>query len=80
MTPARMSSVMSQTSKREVLLKMRERYQRRGREGRGKLIDEVCEMCGYERKHAIRSRRVTIRSRRVKKQKGRSRRVRSDNF
>lgn len=26
---------------------------RAGREGRSKLIDEVCEMCGYERKHAI---------------------------
>jgi hypothetical protein len=44
---------MSQTSKREMLAKMRERYARRGREGRGKLIDEVCAMCGYERKYAI---------------------------
>jgi len=44
---------MSQRSKREVLKKMRERYARRGREGRSKLIDEVCEMCGYERKYAI---------------------------
>ena len=34
-------------------MKMRERYRRRGREGRSKLIDEVCEMCGYGRKHAI---------------------------
>jgi hypothetical protein len=48
-----MSYEMSQRSKREVLEKMRERYARRGREGRGKLIDEVCAMCGYERKHAI---------------------------
>ena len=48
-----MSSVMSQTSKKEILLKMRERYSRRGREGRSRLIDELCEMCGYERKHAI---------------------------
>lgn len=44
---------MSQTSKREVLEKMRERYARRGREGRSKLIDEVCALCGYERKYAI---------------------------
>lgn len=45
---------MSQTSKREVILKMRERYRGRGREGRSsKLIDELCELCGYDRKHAI---------------------------
>ena len=44
---------MSQNTTREMLLKMRERYRRRGREGRSRLIDEVCEMCGYERKHAI---------------------------
>lgn len=44
---------MSQTSKQEILWRMRERYRGRGREGRSKLIDELCEMCGYERKHAI---------------------------
>lgn len=45
---------MSQESRREVLEKMRERYERRrGREARGRLLDEVCELCGYERKHAL---------------------------
>jgi len=45
---------MSQSSKREYLKKMRERYGRRtGRRARGLLIDEVCEVCGYERKYAI---------------------------
>ena len=44
---------MSENTTREMLLKMRERYGRRGREGRGRLIDEVCELCGYGRKHAI---------------------------
>jgi len=53
MTPWEMSSQMSQNTTREMLLKMRERYRRRGREGRSRLIDEVCEMCGYKRKHAI---------------------------
>jgi len=53
MTPGAMSSKMSQNTTRELLLKMRERYGRRGREGRSRLIDEVCEMCGYGRKHAI---------------------------
>jgi len=32
---------------------MRERYRGRGREGRSRLIDELCELCGYDRKHAI---------------------------
>ena len=53
MTPGQMSLQMSQNSKREVILKMRDRYSRRGREGRSRLIDEVCALCGYERKHAI---------------------------
>jgi len=48
-----MSSKMSQNTTRELLLKMRERYGRRGRQGRSRLIDEVCELCGYGRKHAI---------------------------
>lgn len=32
---------------------MRWRYAQRGREGKSRLLDEVCEVCGYERKHAI---------------------------
>ena len=44
---------MSQSSKKEYVEKMRSRYQRRGREARSRLLDEVCEMCGYSRKHAI---------------------------
>ena len=48
-----MSSTMSRNTTREVILKMRERYGRRGREARGRLLDELCELCGYGRKHAI---------------------------
>jgi hypothetical protein len=44
---------MSQKTTREVILKMRERYGRRGREGRSRLLDELCELSGYGRKHAI---------------------------
>ena len=40
---------MSQNTTREVILKMGERYGRRGREGRSRLLDELC---GYGRKHA----------------------------
>lgn len=44
---------MSQRSRQEVLEQARERYQRRGREGRSRILDEVCGLCGYERKYAI---------------------------
>ena len=48
-----MSLKMSEKSREEVLQTMRERYAGRGRKGRTKLIDEFCELCGYERKYAI---------------------------
>lgn len=44
---------MSRQSKDEVLGQMRRRYAGRGREGRAKLLDEFCALCGYERKYAI---------------------------
>ena len=40
-------------SRKEVLERARQRYGKRGREGRSRLLDEVCELCGYERKYAI---------------------------
>lgn len=48
-----MSLKMSEKCREEVLQTMRERYTGRGRKGRTKLIDEFCELCGYERKYAI---------------------------
>ena len=44
---------MSARSRKEVLEQARGRYCQRGREGRSRLLDEVCELCGYERKYAI---------------------------
>ena len=44
---------MSARSRKEVLEQARQRYGKRGREGRSRLLDEVCELCGYERKYAI---------------------------
>lgn len=44
---------MSQRSKIEYLEKMRFRYQGRGREGKSRLLDELVEVCGYDRKYAI---------------------------
>jgi hypothetical protein len=37
----------------EELDRLRQRYGGRGREGRGRMLDEFCEQYGYERKHAI---------------------------
>lgn len=45
---------MSKLSRKEYLAKMRSRYAGRGPEGKSRLLDEVCEVCGYERKYAIR--------------------------
>ena len=44
---------MSQESRYEFLLVARRRYAGRGRQGRGRLLDEVCAICGVSRKHAI---------------------------
>ncbi|MGC2577191.1 MAG: hypothetical protein WA376_06400, partial [Terrimicrobiaceae bacterium] len=44
---------MSAKSRKEVLEQARQRYGKRGREGRSRLLDEVCKLCGYERKYVI---------------------------
>jgi hypothetical protein len=44
---------MSQKSKNEYVEKMRLRYQSRGREGKSKLLAQLVEVCGLNRKHAI---------------------------
>ena len=43
---------MSMESRQEVVARMRERYQRAGRRYRRKLLDELCSVCGYDRKYA----------------------------
>src|SRR5690606_18049227 len=44
---------MSRNVAEEMLPRLRQRYMERGRAGRTRLIDEVCEQWGYSRKHAI---------------------------
>lgn len=44
---------MSQELKKECLPKWRARYGRRNREGKSRMLDELCEDYGYERKYAI---------------------------
>ena len=43
---------MSAMSRKEVLEQARARYCGRGKEGRSRLLDEICALCGYERKYA----------------------------
>ena len=57
---------MSARSRKEVLEQARGRYCQRGREGRSRLLEEVCELCGYERKYAskvLRGKRAVVGSR-----------------
>lgn len=44
---------MCQKVREEMLPRLRQRYQNRGKEGRGRILDELCDQFGYSRKHAI---------------------------
>src|SRR5436190_14961316 len=46
---------MSQITRKEVLERKRERYERAGKEHKGKILNEVIELFGYHRKAAIRA-------------------------
>lgn len=47
-------ATMSLTSKQEYLGRIYGRYQRAGRPHKGRILDEFCAVCGYERKFALR--------------------------
>ena len=53
-------SEMSQKSQNEYIEKMRYRYQGRGRAGKSRLLDELEEVCGLTRKHAIKLRNQAV--------------------
>jgi hypothetical protein len=53
-----MDENMSQTTRKEVLKKLRWRYKSAGPEHKGKLLDQAQELLGYHRKSAIRSLRA----------------------
>jgi hypothetical protein len=50
-----MDQTMSQTTRKEVLTKLRRRYQNAGREHKHKLLNQAQELLGYHRKAAIRA-------------------------
>ncbi len=45
---------MSHTSKQEYLEVMYERYHHASTADKSPLLDEICQVCGWHRKHAIR--------------------------
>jgi hypothetical protein len=51
---------MSQELKMEWLPKLRARYQNRNREGKSRMLDELCADYDYERKYAIKLLRGTV--------------------
>jgi hypothetical protein len=57
---------MSLSSKKEYLGRIYGRYQRAGREHKGKILDEFCAVCGYHRKFALRLLHRPLHSRRRK--------------
>ena len=50
-----MDKTMSQTTRIEVLKKLRRRYESAGAEHKRKLLDQAQELLGYHRKAAIRA-------------------------
>ena len=51
---------MSRTIKDDLLPKLQDRYARRQRAGKTRMLDELCEDYGYERKYAIKLLRDTV--------------------
>jgi hypothetical protein len=45
--------IMTTSSKQEYLIQIHRRYQRAGRRYKGRILDEFCAVCGYERKWAV---------------------------
>jgi hypothetical protein len=57
---------MVSQSKREYLARIKDRYRHAGREGKSRILDEFCAVCGHHRKHAIRLLNADSRRRRRK--------------
>lgn len=51
---------MNRTIKNDLLPKLQSRYARRNRDGKTRMLDELCENYGCERKYAIKLLRGTV--------------------
>jgi hypothetical protein len=64
-------SVMSKRSKEEFLEWCRSRYPKRDRKGKSRMLDEICETLGWDRKHAIKALNGLVSLGRQAKKRGR---------
>ena len=64
-------SVMSKRSKEEFLEWCRSRYPKRDRKGKSRMLDEICETFGWDRKHAIKALNGRVSLGRQAKKRGR---------
>ena len=64
---------MSPVSKREYVHAVTQRYQQAPRAETSRILDELCAICGYHRKHAIATLRAASRPRRPRRKPGRPR-------
>ena len=69
---------MTSKSRRQYLLKIKNRYLESDKLSKQLILDEFCEVCGYNRKHAIRL--LNGRLTRVVKKRGRKSKYSSDEF
>src|ERR1700674_2378279 len=50
-----MAGQISMGARREVVLAVAERYRLAGRAAKGRILDELCKVTGWHRKHAVRA-------------------------
>ena len=62
---------MSKRSKEEFLAWCRSRYPKRDRKGKSRMLDEVCDTLGWNRKHAIKALKALVSLGRQAKKRGR---------
>lgn len=62
---------MSKRSKEEFLEWCRSRYPKRDRKGKSRMLDEICETLGWDRKHAIKALNGLVSLGRQAKKRGR---------
>lgn len=67
---------MVNQSKREYLARIKDRYRHADRQGKRRILDEFCAVCGHHRKHAIRL--LNADGRRQRRKPGRPRRYGAD--
>ena len=68
---------MSPVARKEYVQAIVARYQQAGRKEKGRILDEFCRICGYHRKHAIRTLRPAKHRQPARRKPGRTSRYRT---